>query len=201
VVGLAFAAAAGVGLAQITTGTESVLSGPPSSTSVSTSTTMSTPTTDTETDNGQPMVVICHHTGSTSNPEHTITVAEPAVQAHLANHKDALGPCPPVTTSVTTSTMKAPVTTTVSKPRHAKKPKHVSKHLSNGHSSSHTSSGHGHHSTATKHGKSGSHGNSGGSHGNSGGSHGNSGASHGNSGASHGNSGASHGNSGNGHGK
>jgi hypothetical protein len=172
VVGLAFAAAAGVGLAQITTGTESVLSGPPSTTSVPTSTTMSTPTTDTETGNGQPKVVICHHTGSTSNPEHTITVAEPAVQAHLANHEDTLGPCPPVTTSVTTSTMKAPVTTTVSKPRHVKKPKHVSKHLSNGRSPSHTSSGHGHHSTATKHGKSGTHGNSGATHGNSGNGHG-----------------------------
>jgi hypothetical protein len=193
VVGLAFAAAAGVGLAQITTGTESVLSGLPTPTSVPTSTPMSTPMTETETSNGQPKVVICHHTGSTSNPEHTITVAEPAVQAHLANHQDTLGPCPPVTTSVATSTMKAIVTTTVSKPRHAKKPKHVSKHTSNGHSSTHTSSGHGHHATTTSHGASGSHGKSGGSHGKSGGSHGKSGGSHGNSGGSHGNSGNGHG--------
>jgi hypothetical protein len=193
VVGLAFAAAAGVGLAQITTGTESVLSGLPTPTSVPTSTPMSTPMTETETSNGQPKVVICHHTGSTSNPEHTITVAEPAVQAHLANHQDRLGPCPPVTTSVATSTMKAIVTTTVSKPRHAKKPKHVSKHTSNGHSSTHTSSGHGHHATTTSHGASGSHGKSGGSHGKSGGSHGKSGGSHGNSGGSHGNSGNGHG--------
>jgi hypothetical protein len=209
--GFAFAAVAGVGLAQITSGTESEVRDtsstigssatfpstlPPPSTrpatatlpSAGSTTNMETETGETETGNAQPKVVICHHTGSTSNPEHTITVAEPAVQAHLANHKDTLGPCPPVTSTT------APTATTiaVTKPHHPKKPKHVTKHASNGHASTHTSSGHGHHShhsTAPGHVKGHSHGSSGVNHGNSGGSHGNSGGSHGNSG------------NGNGHGK
>jgi hypothetical protein len=203
--GFAFAAVAGVGLAQITSGTESELSDtsstigssttfptsvPPQSTPPTSGpmTTMQTETGETETGNGQPKVVICHHTGSTSNSEHTITVAEPAVQAHMANHEDTLGACPPVTSTT------APTATTVAvtKPHHPKKPKHVTKHESNGHASTHTSSGHGHHSrhsTAPGHVKSHGHGSSGVNHGNSGGSHGNSGGSHGNSG------------NGNGHGK
>jgi hypothetical protein len=41
-------------------------------------------------------VVICHRTGSKKHPFHTITVALPAVRAHL-RHGDVLGPCTPTT--------------------------------------------------------------------------------------------------------
>src|SRR4029453_16986760 len=37
-------------------------------------------------------VAICHRTGSKKKPFHTITVAVPAVRAHL-KHGDVLGPC------------------------------------------------------------------------------------------------------------
>jgi hypothetical protein len=37
-------------------------------------------------------VTICHHTGSKKHAAHTITVAAPAVKAHL-RHGDHLGPC------------------------------------------------------------------------------------------------------------
>jgi hypothetical protein len=38
-------------------------------------------------------VVICHHTGSKTNPTVTIMVSSNAVPAHLG-HGDTLGPCP-----------------------------------------------------------------------------------------------------------
>lgn len=210
--GLAFAAAAGAGLAEVTTATKSaagdlssttattgtqttgsgmtstappsttlptvttlpVTTTPPPKTTVPTSTAPPTvppttvpTTTETETGNGQPKVVICHHTGSKKHPWHTITVAEPAVQAHLANHRDTVGPCPAATTSVGTSTMTPGVATTApTTVGHTKKPKHAAKPKTHGHPSSH-----GHHGSTPTHVKSHGpgHGNSGGDHGNAGG--------------------------------
>jgi hypothetical protein len=96
-------------------------------------------------------------TGSEKNPSHTITIARPAVAAHLA-HGDTEGECAETTTTTaaaTTTTSASQSTTTTSR---VKKPKPV-------HTSSHAKTTH------TSHGKSGqsSHGNSGSSHGNGGG--------------------------------
>jgi hypothetical protein len=46
-------------------------------------------------------VAICHRTGSKKHPFHTISVAVPAVRAHL-RHGDVLGPC----TTATVAAMK-----------------------------------------------------------------------------------------------
>jgi hypothetical protein len=49
-------------------------------------------------------LVICHHTHSKKNPQHTITISPSAWKAHQ-KHGDTLGPCvPPTTTAPTTST-------------------------------------------------------------------------------------------------
>src|SRR6266545_1846416 len=60
-------------------------------------------------------VTICHHTGSRSNPQHTITVDEHAVPAHMA-HGDTVGPCPPTATTTQQATTQAQK----SKPKKAK---------------------------------------------------------------------------------
>jgi hypothetical protein len=40
------------------------------------------------------LVTICHYPPGNRDNAHTITVGEPAVEAHLRNHGDTLGPCP-----------------------------------------------------------------------------------------------------------
>ena len=51
-------------------------------------------------------VVVCHHTGSKSHPQVTITISQNALHAHL-KHGDTIGPCsttaPPVTALPTLS--------------------------------------------------------------------------------------------------
>jgi hypothetical protein len=94
-----------------------------------------TGTTVTSTTPGQRRVVICHKTGSRTNPQHTITVGQPAVAAHL-RHGDTLGPCPAppaVTTTSTVATTTTAATTTVATPTGPP-----------GHSGEH-GEGHGHH--------------------------------------------------------
>ena len=51
-------------------------------------------------------VVICHVPPGNPDNEHTITVGEPAVDAHVENHDDTMGPCDAdTTTTSTTSTI------------------------------------------------------------------------------------------------
>lgn len=166
VAGLAFAGAAGVGLAQITS--------EPSTTGATTqSTGMLSPTTSTKNDidfeqeggddqtssttsstkdesdgqaAGQQKVDVCHVTGNGSS--HTINIAQPAVAAHLA-HGDAEGACVQTTTAVSTSMTTA--TAKTKKPKH-KQPTHVS-HSSSKHAS-HGKSGHSsHRHSGSAHGK------------------------------------------------
>lgn len=42
-----------------------------------------------------PKVILCHHTGSTTNPTVTIEVSDNAVDAHIKNHGDTRGVCNP----------------------------------------------------------------------------------------------------------
>ena len=60
-------------------------------------------------------VVICHVPPGNPDNEHTITVGEPAVDAHVDNHGDSMGSCDADTTTTSTSsttTTEAPTTTT-----------------------------------------------------------------------------------------
>src|SRR5262245_17496923 len=69
----------------------------------------STSSTMTSTTPGQRRVTICHRTGSRKHHWHTISVAQPAVAAHL-RHGDHLGACTPVpVTTVSTTTSTNPV--------------------------------------------------------------------------------------------
>jgi hypothetical protein len=96
-------------------------------------------------------VAICHRTGSKKKPFHTITVAVPAVRAHL-KHGDVLGPC----TATTVAAMK-------------KHGRGAAKHTTTTTTTSTAAQ-----NTSAAHGNSGAHGASGSSHGN-GGEHGNAG--------------------------
>lgn len=55
---------------------------------------------------GQEKVTICHNTSSETNPQVEITIAVPALEAHVANHEDGEfdteGPCPVAETTTTT---------------------------------------------------------------------------------------------------
>ena len=60
-------------------------------------------------------VAICHVPPGNPDNEHTITVGEPAVDAHVDNHGDSMGSCDADTTTTSTSsttTTEAPTTTT-----------------------------------------------------------------------------------------
>lgn len=99
-------------------------------------------------------VTICHRTGSKKKPFHTITVAVPAVRAHL-KHGDVLGPC----TVATVAAMK-------------KHGRGAAKHTTTTTTSTTAQN------TSAAHGNSGAHGN-GGEHGNAGGNgHGGGGGKH-----------------------
>jgi hypothetical protein len=91
-------------------------------------------------------VTICHRTGSKKHPFHSITVAVPAVRAHL-KHGDVLGPC----TATTVAAMK-------------KHGRGAAKHSTTTTTTTSTTA----QNTSTAHGNSGAHGN-GGQHGNAGG--------------------------------
>jgi hypothetical protein len=60
-------------------------------------------------------VVICHVPPGNPDNEHTIIVGEPAVEAHVDNHDDSMGPCETTTSSTTsTSSTTIPPTTSTS---------------------------------------------------------------------------------------
>jgi hypothetical protein len=131
IVAIAFAAAAGVGLAEIT-----------SEPSIGTFAAVTTKATTTGA--GRQKVAVCHVTGNGSS--HTINIAEPAVPAHLA-HGDTAGACATVATTTGGTTQTTTATTKTKKP---KKPKHV-------HSTVHVSSStHGNSAHSSPHGNSGS---------------------------------------------
>jgi hypothetical protein len=60
-------------------------------------------------------VVICHVPPGNPDNEHTIIVGEPAVDAHVDNHGDSMGPCEAATSTTTsTSSTTIPPTTSTS---------------------------------------------------------------------------------------
>ena len=68
-------------------------------------------------------VILCHATGSVTNPFVQEEVSENAVAQHLANHNDTVGPCPttevspsPTTSTSTTSAPSVTTTTSVTEP-------------------------------------------------------------------------------------
>ena len=62
---------------------------------------------------GVDQMVICHVPPGNPDNEHTITVGEPAIDAHVDNHGDVLGPCDADTTTTTsTSTTSTSTTST-----------------------------------------------------------------------------------------
>src|SRR5215216_2185179 len=76
---------------------------------------------DNDDNGGVDHVVICHVPPGNPDNKHTITVGEPAVDAHVENHGDALGPCDAGTstttsTSTSTTTTTTPTTTTTTTP-------------------------------------------------------------------------------------
>jgi len=100
--------------------------------------TSSTSSTITSTTPGQRRVTVCHRTGSSKHQWHTITVAQPAVAAHL-RHGDHLGACvaAPVTTGSTTTATIAHGNSGTNAPGHSE-----DAHGNSGHSAS--AHGHGH---------------------------------------------------------
>jgi len=150
---------------------------------------------------GAGKVTICHYPPGNPGNAHTITVGQPAVAAHIANHGDTLGACIPVVTANSTSQQEG----SSNKPKpHGNSGGHGNSGNAPGHSGSTTGSsgGHGNSGNAPGHsgsttGSSGGHGNSGNAPGHSGGTTGSSGGGHGNSDNAPGHSGGTPGNSGN----
>ena len=94
------------------------------STSTTSTSTTSTSTTSTSTTSTSPavapvgieQVVICHVPPGNPGNEHTIIVGEPAVDAHVDNHDDTVGPCDIATSTSTTSTSTTSTSTTSTSP-------------------------------------------------------------------------------------
>ena len=61
-------------------------------------------------------MVICHVPPGNPGNEHTIIVGEPAVDAHVDNHDDTVGPCDIATSTSTTSTSTTSTSTTSTSP-------------------------------------------------------------------------------------
>jgi hypothetical protein len=111
--------AAGFAAAGIASG-GSLLQALTGTTDTTATTTAATTTTSTTSGGGRGRkVTICHHTHSKSHPLQTITVAQPAVKAHLKHH-DALGACPTAPAATTGSTTTTPASHGKSDAEHGK---------------------------------------------------------------------------------